>query len=174
MGFLAVLVAGGALVAVTRERDPEPEPTTTTSATDPPPTSEPAPTMPPATAAPTVPAPTPLPTVETVPPVTASPIGGGSTAAPVFGEVNRTCGAGGGGDCFLSVRSAPDSDAREVVRLSEGDAVVITCTVTGASVTSSVLGRATNVWARTPDGTFVSMAFVDAPGFDPFANNRPC
>ncbi len=176
LGFLAVLVAGGALFAVTRDPEPEPDPVPTTTSTGLSTTTDPGP---PTSVRPTVPltAPATVPTVpmSTIPPATPPPVGTGSTAAaPVVGEVNRTCGSGGSGDCFLSVRSAPDSDAREIVRLSEGDAVVITCTVTGASVKSSVLGRTTNVWARTPDGTFVSMAFVDAPGFDPFTNSHPC
>ena len=172
MGFLAVIVAGGALIMVLRDPDPDPEPTSTTT------TNVSTTTTMPVTAPTPAPTPAPVPTIATIPPVTtvapATPGVGGLGSATVLAEVNRTCGADGGGDCFLSVRSAPNSDAREVIRLSEGDALSITCTVVGEAVTSSVLGRATSIWARTPDGTFVSMAFVDAPGFDPFTNSHPC
>lgn|GEM_PF-3612814 len=103
---------------------------------------------------------------------------GGATAppiaAPTRGRVARSCGARGNGDCFLSRRSSPSSDSTELGRLSEGDQIDVQCTVVGESVTASVLGRSTRIWARTADGAFVSMAFVDAPGFDPFTDSHPC
>ncbi len=116
------------------------------------------------TAAPVVPA---APTTDGA--ATAPPI-----AAPTRGRVARSCGARGNGDCFLSRRASPSSDATELGRLSEGDPIDVQCTMVGESVTASALGRSTRIWARTDDGSFVSMAFVDAPGFDPFADSHPC
>jgi hypothetical protein len=169
LGLVAVTIAAGALAAVvlTRDAGPDeaaggPEPTTT------PPPSTTTPTSPSTTIIPpTVPAPT-----TAVPPVTAPP-----TVAPSMvtsARVVRTCGASGNGDCFLSVRAAPNAASRKLAELDEGDGLQITCTILGDSVTASVLDRSTNVWARTVDAGYVSMAFIDATGFDPFTNSHPC
>ncbi len=93
---------------------------------------------------------------------------------PVSGTVARTCGAGGTGDCFVSIRTAPDGAAPEVGRLLETQGLVVECQVNGESVQSSVLGRSSTVWDRTPAGTFLAAVYVDAPGFDPLRVAVPC
>jgi hypothetical protein len=90
------------------------------------------------------------------------------------GKVVRTCGSSGNGDCFLSIRSHPNSDFDEVGRLNEGDAVSVVCQISGERVTSSILGSPTYVWLRLPDGNYVTAAFVDAPGWDIFEITSPC
>ena len=95
-------------------------------------------------------------------------------SAPVEGRVARTCGAGGNGDCFLSVRSTPTGGSVEIRRLNEGDAVTVLCQVPGQPVSSSVLGETSSVWARTPDGAYVASIYVDAAGFDPLRVSVPC
>lgn len=120
-------------------------------------TSNPAPTT---TAVPATP------TTTTLPPQ--------QTMVSITGVVARTCGRSGRGDCFLAVRSAPDSRATELRRIDEGSSISVACTVTGERVVSSVLGSPTYVWARTGDGGFVSMAFIDAPGWDLFTDDHPC
>lgn len=113
-------------------------------------------------------------TVSTLPttlPTSAPP----TTMAPaVTGVVSRSCGSSGRGDCFLSVRAEPNSVSAEIRRLPEGDPVTIRCTVMGESVKPSMLNRSTAVWARTDDDHYVSIAFVDAPGFDLFTDSHPC
>ena len=169
MGLVAVIIAAGALAAVVLTRDAGPDAAagaiepTTDSLPSPTASTSPSTSMMP----PTVPAPT-----TAVPPATAPP-----TVAPfaiTSARVVRTCGASGNGDCFLSVRVAPSSGSRKLAELDEGDGLQITCTVLGEAVTASVLDRSTNVWARTVDAGYVSMAFVDATGFDPFTDSHPC
>lgn len=161
LGLVAVVVAGGALILVLQSTRSDGDSTASSGvpgSTDSS-VANTAPSSSPSTSAVTIPPTTPA----TLPPTT-----------PVQGVVSRTCGSKGNGDCFLSVRSSPDADARELFRLSEDDEIVITCTTEGESVLSSILGRRTTVWARTDQGAWVSMAFVDAPGFDPFTDSRPC
>lgn len=95
---------------------------------------------------------------------------------PAFrsGVVSRTCGRSGNGDCFLSVRSAPNSDGPEVYRLDEGSAIDVTCQTYGERVTSSVLGYPTTIWLQMTSGNYVTAAFVDAPGWDPKTLTSPC
>lgn len=152
LGVVAVVLACTALAVVVAHRgspdtDVAVESTTTASTTT---------TTAPATTAPT-----------TTAPATTAPV-------TVSGIVARSCGARGNGDCFLSLRAGPGTRTTEMDRLSEGSSVQITCTAVGESVTSSALGRPTSVWARTPQGYWVSMAFVDAPGFGSFTNDHPC
>jgi hypothetical protein len=94
--------------------------------------------------------------------------------APVLGTVARTCGSTGHGDCFVSLRSAPNGSSPEVGRLNEGAPVLVVCQVTGEPVTSSVLGRTSTAWSRTLDGKYVSSIYVDAIGFDPLSIQVPC
>jgi hypothetical protein len=99
------------------------------------------------------------------------------TAPPptfVSARVARTCGRNGRGDCFLSVRSGPTSSSAEMYRLDEGTSVSVQCQVDGESVTSSVLGSPTTVWARGTDGNYMSAAFLEGTGFNPFAVTTPC
>jgi hypothetical protein len=107
------------------------------------------------------------------PATTASPIpeSDGSTAiapapqpdAPrsVRASVSRTCGRGGvGGDCHLSVRAQPASDAAELQRLDEGDPLRLSCQMRGERVHSSALGASSTVWSRTTHGGYVSNVYV--------------
>ena len=93
---------------------------------------------------------------------------------PVIGTVARTCGAGGHGDCFVSVRSAPDGNAPEVRRQNDGTPIAVVCQVPGSAAFSSVLNRNSTAWTRLSDGTFVASIYVDAVGFDPLSIQRPC
>jgi len=88
-------------------------------------------------------------------------------------QVARTCGASGRGDCFLSLRSSPSSTAKEVRRLSDGAAITIVCQVHGEGVKSSILGRSTDIWSATSDGSFMSSAFLVGPKLDPFSITTP-
>lgn len=99
-----------------------------------------------------------------------------TSTAPVVvdGTVARTCGADGGGDCFVALRAAPSADSAELGRLAEGAAVRIECQVEGDAAYSSVLDRESPVWARTPTGAYLAAVFVDAPGLDPFRVTTPC
>ena len=92
---------------------------------------------------------------------------------PVFGTVARTCGATGRGDCFVSVRTAPNGTSPEVRRILEGQGLAATCQVAGESVSSSVIGRS-SAWTRLTDGTYVASVYVNAPGFDPLSVSVPC
>lgn len=94
--------------------------------------------------------------------------------ADVVGTVVRTCGQGGGGDCFVSRRIDPTSNQPAVGRIDEGETVMVSCQVAGESVTSSVLGVPTSVWIRDVNGRYMSAAFVDVDGWDPFTITRPC
>jgi hypothetical protein len=79
--------------------------------------------------------------------------------------VARTCGRGGvGGDCHLSVRARPSSDAGELERHDEGDALRLSCQVRGDAVQSSALGVSSTVWSRTVRGGYVSNVYVKGPG----------
>lgn len=162
LGGLAVVFAAGLLVLVLRSTDNGTDSSATSSSATTAATSTSSPSTVPVSTATTVP-PTP-------PPTSAPPV----ASVPVRGVVSRTCGARGTGDCFLSVRSSPDAESPELYRLSEDDEVWITCTSSGDSVLSSMLGRRTSIWVRTDQGGWVSLAFVDAPGFDPFTDSHPC
>jgi hypothetical protein len=122
----------------------------------------------------------------TVPPATAAPPGAPPVAVPSptvgaaqparSARVVRTCGASGKGDCFLAVRTGPSPGSSEVraARLDEGDVTTVVCQVAGGSVSSSVLGRPTTVWARDVNGHYLSAAFLDVAGWDPFVLSYPC
>lgn len=144
--------------------------TTTTSSTT---TSELVETTLDPAAPPTLPPVTSTPRLPSSSPATAAPPAAADTG-PSAGVVSRTCGARGTGDCFVAVRAAPTSNSAELSRLSEGQSVSVTCTVAGEAVTSSVLGRPTSLWARGVDGRYMSMAFLDVPGWDHFASTAPC
>lgn len=93
---------------------------------------------------------------------------------PLTGTVVRSCGVSGKGDCRITVRSGPSTSDRAVGRMSEGDTAVFECTVMGDEVRSTVLGEATSVWARNERGQYVSMAYLDVPGWDLFETTNPC
>ncbi len=88
--------------------------------------------------------------------------------------VNRTCGANGTGDCFLALRSGPSSAGPELGRVNESGSVTLACQQRGETVRSSVLGFDVNVWARTTDGQWATMAFLDAPGWSLTDISVPC
>jgi len=91
-----------------------------------------------------------------------------STVQPTRATVARTCGRNGqGGDCRLSVREQPSSDADELQRLSEGDPLELICQVRGTRVRSSALGGSSDVWSQTADGGYVSNAYVQGEGLSP-------
>ncbi len=97
------------------------------------------------------------------------------TSPPVrTARVSRTCGDGGGGDCFLSVRSAADTNSSEVRRLAEGATLEVSCQDYGESVYSSVLGARSPVWVQTSDGHYVAGVFLDVDGWDLFTVTTPC
>lgn len=138
----------------TRVGSPNPALSTTVVApTLPPPTA-------PATAAPTTAAPT------TAPAPTRPPA--------VLARVNRTCGADDTGDCFVSLRPSPSASGPELGRLDEGSTVNLECQQLGQSSRSSELGYSTDVWARSTDGQWMSMAFLDAPGWSLTDVTVPC
>lgn len=98
-----------------------------------------------------------------------------STTQPaVVATVNRTCGDDGAGDCFLALRDHPGSSGTELARLDEGAQVRLACQARGEGVLSSVLGYHTDVWARDLDGRWMSMAFLDAPGWSLSDLTVPC
>lgn len=113
------------------------------------------------TVRPTVVAPEPTVTVETPPAeTTAQP----EPTRPARGVVSRTCGKDGiGGDCHLSVRTAPSPDAAELRRLDEGDPLRLSCQVRGEPVRSSALGTTSTVWSRTAQGGYVSNVYITGP-----------
>jgi curved DNA-binding protein CbpA len=119
-------------------------------------------TTPPTTTEPTTPS---TDTVVTAPP---------PSQPAIEARVSRSCGASGSGDCFLSVRTAATSNSPELRRLFEGETTTVVCQVTGESVRSSVLGVPTSVWVRDSSGNYMSAAFLDAPGLDPFTVSIPC
>lgn len=107
-------------------------------------------------------------TPTTEPQTTAVPTG------PLTGTAVRTCGSDGGAKCMVAIREAPSVSAKAVSRLYENETAVFECTVMGDEVASTVLGRSTSVWARTENGLYVSMAFLDIPGWDTFTTTHPC
>lgn len=119
------------------------------------------------------PAPEPLPTAPLAPPPTAAPPPP-PAPTPRYATVVRSCGSTGRGDCFVSVRSGPTSSTTELTRLYEGSSIQVVCTVQGSSAKSSILGRSTNVWAKDTLGRYISMAFLDVPGWDIYTTTVPC
>lgn len=91
----------------------------------------------------------------------------------IVATVVRTCGTSGAGDCFVSVRRAPSSTSAELARLAEGDTTTIVCQVLGERVVSSLLGRGTTLWSGTEDGSFITSAFLEGDGLDPFTKTLP-
>jgi uncharacterized protein YraI len=88
--------------------------------------------------------------------------------------VARSCGASGNDDCFVSIRTGPDSGNPEVRKATEGSLVAVVCQVSGESVRSSVLGYSTSVWLRDASGNYLSAAFVDVPGWSIRSITHPC
>lgn len=143
----------------TTDQDATAAPATAAPATAPPATAATA-TAPPATAAPA-----------TAPPATAPPP---APRAAVPARVSRTCGADGTGDCFVTFRPAPSSKGANLGQLDEGDTVTLECQQRGESVRASALGYSTDVWARSTDGRWLAMAFLDAPGWSLSDVTVPC
>lgn len=109
--------------------------------------------------------------------------GGGATpepaeppaaSGPQTGTVVRSCGVSGKGDCRIVVRSGPSTKDKAVGRMDEGDTAVFVCTVMGEAVRSTVLDGTTSVWARNESGHYVSMAYLDVPGWDTYETTNPC
>ncbi len=94
-------------------------------------------------------------------------------SAPRVGRVVNTCGADGTGDCFVALRSAPSSASKEFGRLNEGASVSVVCQTLGENVTSSGLGGTTDLWAGTNDGAYISSAYLDGAGLDPYEQTLP-
>jgi hypothetical protein len=94
----------------------------------------------------------------------------------VSGTVIRTCGAHPTATtrCFLAIRSAPRSDSAKLGEWFEDDVVTIECAVTGERVHATDGDLYTSVWARDPEGHYLSMAFLDVPGWDTFSVSVPC
>lgn len=92
----------------------------------------------------------------------------------VTATVVRTRGASGNGDGFLSRRAAPNSASAELGRLPEGSVVQVVCAVSGESVKSSLLPASTRVWARDTSGAYLSIAFLNVPGWDLYSATVPC
>lgn len=115
-----------------------------------------------------------VPSTTIAPPTTTAPTTSLPVAVPRAARVARTCGSSGGGDCFLSVRAAPTTSSAELARLPEGSETSVVCQVVGARVTSSVLGRSTDVWARDELGRFLSAAFLGVDGWSPYEVTSPC
>lgn len=105
-----------------------------------------------------------------VPTTTAPP----APSGPLTGTVVRSCGASGKGDCTIAVRSGPSTAEKAVARMKEGDSDVFVCTVMGEEVKSTALDQPTSVWARNERGNYVSMAYLDIPGWDLFETTHPC
>lgn len=104
------------------------------------------------------------------PPVTQPPVEPG----PREGTIVRSCGVSGKGDCRIAVREGPSTKDKATGRLNEGDKVVFVCTVMGEEVRSTVLNDTTAVWARNEKGTYVSMAYLDIPGWALKETTEPC
>ncbi len=157
----AVLVlGGGALLGyVLTKSDPETNAADSAAVTTSPTTAAAA-TLPPATAPPATAAP------PTAPPTT--------QRAAFPARVNRTCGARGNGDCFVTFRPSPSSNGADLGTLDEGMPVTLECQQQGESITASELGYPTDVWARSDDGRWLSMAFLDAPGWSLTDVTVPC
>ena len=65
--------------------------------------------------------------------------------------VVRTCGAEGG-DCVLTERFGPSSDARRIRDLPQGTTLTVTCQVEGTPVKATSIKNPTKVWSRTEQG----------------------
>lgn len=166
-----LLIGGGALLAlVLVGSDPDPSVTATDAAVTTSPTTAAPATLPPTTALPATAAPA------TAAPATAAPPTAPPTTkrAAVPARVTRTCGAGGNGDCFVTFRPSPSSDGADLGTLDEGMSVTLECQQPGESITASELGYPTDVWARSTDGRWLSMAFLDAPGWSLTDVTVPC
>lgn len=122
-------------------------------------------TLPPATTA--APAPTLPPTTE-APPTTPAP------ASTVMATVARTCGADDNGDCFVTKRSAPSSSGTDLGQLTDRTMVELVCQQRGEAAYSSVLDARFDVWARSTDGSWLAMAYLDAPGWSLTDVTVPC
>jgi hypothetical protein len=128
------------------------------------------------------------------PPVTGTPSSGTATAAPgsgtvpavdggtppaqtesrgILATVARTCGADGTSDCFVSLRIAPTGGSRKRRQLDEGAKVRVVCQLHGENAHSSVLRGSSDVWARTPGGSYLANVYLDAKGLDPFRITLP-
>jgi hypothetical protein len=91
----------------------------------------------------------------------------------VLATVHRTCGSNGLGDCYLSLRRAPNSASPEVHRINEGDKIRVVCQVTGENAHSTALGGWTTVWSRDARGRYMSNAYLEAPRLDPYRLTLP-
>ena len=100
-------------------------------------------------------------------PSTSQPVPSTSQPAqytPVGMTVQHTCGASGKGDCFLTVRTGPDSDKSAVRTYNEGDSLTGECWVNGESVTPSATGVTTTKWVRLAGGGYVTGGYVSSLG----------
>lgn len=154
-----------AATSTTSEAVESPDGTTPQDTTVSGPVDDPSPPPPTDPGAPSDDQPSVEPPVSTVPP---------APEGPLTGTIVRSCGASGKADCRIAVREGPSTSDKAVGRMHEGDTDVFVCTVQGESVKSTALDQPTSVWARNDRGTYVSMAYLDIPGWDLFETTHPC
>ena len=87
--------------------------------------------------------------------------------------VDRTCGADGKSDCFVSLRAGVSGASADRRHLDEGAKVRVMCQRHGEEAYSSVLGRSSDVWARTRGGLYLANVYLTGPGLDPFRITLP-
>ena len=95
------------------------------------------------------------------------------SASGVLANVARTCGSDGLQDCYVSLRSGPTSRSAERRRLDNGTAVRVVCQRRGERAYSSVLGAASNIWARTEDGEYLANVYLKGDGLNAFEITLP-
>ena len=93
--------------------------------------------------------------------------GGDPQTQGVVATVARTCGADGSSDCFVSLRAGVTGRSAERRRLDEGATVRVVCQRHGEDAYSSVLGRSSDVWARTQGGLYLANVYLTGSGLDP-------
>jgi serine/threonine protein kinase len=106
----------------------------------------------------------------TIAPTTVTPI---PTTIAVQAVVARTFGSTGRGDGFVTLRAAPTADSTDLGRLNEGTPVRVVCQVVGQAVEASLLETPTSLWSRTPNGEYLSSAFLQGDGLDPYEMTLP-
>jgi hypothetical protein len=97
------------------------------------------------------------------------------TKAPrgVLATVTRTCGSSGAGDCFLSLRTQPNSTSPEIGRVYEGHTIRVVCQIHGENAHSSALGASTPIWSRDAEGDYMSNAYLTGGGLNPYRITLP-
>jgi len=91
----------------------------------------------------------------------------------VVATVDRTCGADGLSDCLVSLRAGVSGASADRGHIDEGGKVRVVCQRHGEEAYSSVLGRSSDIWARTRGGLYLANVYLKGPGLDPFRITLP-